>query len=243
MRKITTLVVAATLLVAAMFVIPQTVRARDGQDDSSSSSGTSTGTSGSSGSSTTTESETEQHATQDANELMQKLRQQRLDAEKQRLDGLKQAEKNTERSEQRKEAFAKACQNRSNSFAKRMQDISSHAKKQAATLDTINDRLQAFVKDKNLTVPNYDTLLTAVQTQRKVVEDLSGTIVGNAGSFDCTSNDTAKESLATFKDSLQQAIDALKTYKNDLKALIKAVKTAAEASKPTETEGASNAQQ
>lgn len=137
--------------------------------------------------------------------------------------------------DQRNETFKKGCEARVAGFKVRMQTVVTGVKHRGETLDSILERVQSYVKEKNLSVLDYQALLTDVQAKKALAQSIYASAKQD-GSFDCTSSDAAKESLNTFKDVAQQEVDAIKAYKDSVRKLITAVKTAAQAA-----EGASNA--
>lgn len=182
----------------------------------------------------------------DTKERLQKLAEQRKEAEKKRLELLDQ-DKNTLRrkseAEQkqaaaRKEQFKAACENRRENFRNRLESIGTRAQKHVATLESITARVEEFKTRKNLTVENYDALVADVAAQKALVQSLATTVKEQADTFTCGEEPgQASASLAAFKDALQQQIEALKAYKTSVKNLIVAVRAAA-----VQAEGAGDAQ-
>lgn len=240
MRK--KLLMVPLVLVSAFIAlaVPLAVRAEDGSGDSggSGSSGGSSSSGGSGDSSQTDQqtAEAQKKAAEQAAEQAKKLAEQRQEAAKQREEQLKHQQEQENQTENEaakeandkaKDAFEKACSANSESFQNRVKGIHTRATQHITVLNNIDDRVEAYVKDHNLTVANYDTLLTAVKTQRQLVATLE--TAAEQATFTCgTDKSTAQASLAAFKDAYQQELNAIAAYKTALKNLIAAVKAAAQ---------------
>jgi hypothetical protein len=118
-----------------------------------------------------------------------------------------------------------------------MQAVATGIQQRSETLDAILQRVQDYVKAHNLTVTNYQALLTDVQAKKAVAQNIYATAKQDGTSFDCSTSDNAKESLASFKDVAEQEAQAIKAYKEAVRAFITAVKTAAHAAEGTATNG------
>lgn len=195
------------------------------------------------------QTESEEKAEEIAREQAKKLAEQRKEAEKRRLEALKKtqeqerealkkrSEAEKKKAEEAKEKFKAACENRRESFKTRMENISERAGRHVSRLESITERVDAFKTTKNLTVENYDALLADVENKKALVETLAEAVKQQAEAFTCGEEEgEAKANLSTFKDALEQEIDALKAYKTSVKNLIVAVKTAAEQAEGTSDE-------
>ena len=245
------------VLVLSLIAAPHIVRA----EDDSQGSGSTSGSGGSSDQQTEAqkqaaeaEQEAQQKAAEQAKEQAQKLAEQRKEAEQQRQEAQKKAdeaakealekqseavqEQENKATEDHTQAFKNACENRSESFKTRMTTVTTAIQNHAQELDTLVGRLKTYITDHNLTVANYATLLTAIETQKALVQSVASTAQQNAGTFDCSTPSSAKESLTGFSDVVKQEVDAVNAYKAAVQNLITAVKNAA----ATTTGGTSNAQ-
>jgi hypothetical protein len=185
----------------------------------------------------------EQTAQKQADALISTLSKQRQQAVDQRTATVKKAadaeqaaldkqSASVQKQEQRikdarVKAFQTACQARVADYKIRLQAIVTTEKQRSDTLDAVLDRVETYVKNKNVAVAQYDTLLTDVQTKKLVVASIYTTAKQNQNTFDCSSLDSAKESLAAFTDIAQQEVNAIKDYKTSVRTLLAAVKTAA----------------
>jgi|GEM_PF-2320031 len=245
-KKLYVLPALAIALVLALAAVPRAAFAEDGSDSSTSGSDSSSGSGGADSgddnhnSGTTTDSPN-RHAQEQAQEQLKKLQEQRSEAAKQRMEAAREKAKSSDDTETKKnEAFKKACDNRADNFKNRLENIGSRAQTQQQKIDAIVQRVTAFKESKNLDVANYDALLADVNAKKQVVADLVTATQQAGQNFTCgATSDEAKANLATFKDALQQQINAMKDYRTAVKNLIVAVKTAAEAANG----GASNEQQ
>ena len=160
-------------------------------------------------------------------EAAKKAAELQAEAAKKAEERLKQAaEKRAEAEKKIQEARQKACENRRESFKKRMEGVAERSKKRLEIFDKITERVEAFVKNKNLDVPNYDQLLADVQAKREALHDAHTVAKERADDFDCD-KEAGKTNVLSFKEALSGEIDAFKAYKEALKNLIKAVKAAA----------------
>lgn len=230
MKKVTLLLPIAVLVMA--LAVGTRVLAQDGQNDNSA------------------ETEATQTATQQANEQAQKLAEQLREAQQKRAEQQqKDAEARTEAlqkqseavreqekqaAEKKKEEFQKACETRRENFKTRMESVTESVKTRTKSMNAIVDRIKAFVKNNNLTVPNYAALLAAVQTQSQLAQSISTTVEKEGDGVDCSDSTAAKNSVAAFKDAVGQDVSALQAFKTAVVNLITAVRTAAQ--------GANNAQ-
>ena len=131
-------------------------------------------------------------------------------------------------------AHLKSCQNRQHAIDNILRRIVSRGQNQLELFTTIANRVEAFKTNKNLTVANYDQMLTTLLADHtKATNDLS--TMKTTDTLDCNSPDP-KGLVTAFKADLQQEISDLKTYRTDVKNLIVAVKTSigqSTTSKPT----------
>lgn len=175
-------------------------------------------------------------AAEDTNERSEKLKQLRDAAAQKRQAALEKlqaqrqlmSDAQKEREAKRNENFKKACQNRHEAYKKRLANVKVRVERHIDTLDKIVLRVDTFVTDKNLTVPDYAALLADAKAKGELVDSVHAALKEKAEAFDCgNSPDEAKAALADFKDAFKQELDALHDYKMAVKDLIKAVKTVA----------------
>lgn len=123
------------------------------------------------------------------------------------------------------DAKLKACQNREKVIKKIMSRVADRGEKQLELFSTIADRTKTFYANKNLTIGNYDALVTEVDTKKSVAQETVRTIKSASTTFTCDSN-TPKETVGSFKESLAAEIKALREYRTAVKDLIVGVKSA-----------------
>jgi len=222
MRKQVRYVGSATVALAFVLTLLMTPYAAWAEDGSGS--GDSSSTSSSSGTGTNDGTETEGGQTSSSQQIDQ-LRALRDQAAKQRQENLQKEQESEdqgdasqqEQTKKHNQEFQNACKGRLNEFKRRLTAITSLSQKRSQALDTIVQRLDSFVQDNKLTVPNYDTLKAAVSTQAQLVASLQQTLEGLVTNFSCgTSQDEAKASLASFKDAFTQEIKALQDQVSQL---------------------------
>lgn len=226
MTKRSIFIVPLVLLAAVLAVAtPLAVRAEDTTDSSSSSSSEADQKA----------AEAQKKAAEQAAEQAKKLAEQRQEAAKQRQEtaqhqneqesqAASEAAKNA--AEKAKEAFEKSCESNSTGFENRVKGIRERATNHISVLNNIDDRVEAYVKNNNLTVANYDALLTEVKTQRQLVTTLESQI--SQTTFSCgTDKVTTQETVSSIRDGYKQELSAIAAYKEALKNLIAAVKAAA----------------
>lgn len=234
------------MLVLGTVIVPHVVRAEDGQDETETeqSSGSNESQTEAAKKAAEAQREAAKKAAEKAKEAAQKLAEQRKEAAQKRAEAAKekvesQTETEKEDDSARQEAFQKSCEDRVENYKQRMETVITAVQKRAESIDTLVQRIQQFVSEKNLTVGNYTTLLTAIDTQKTLAKTIAVSAKENASGFDCSSSTSAKESLTSFSDVVKQEVDAIKAYKSAVLDLISAVKAAAGV---TTTEGTNNAQ-
>jgi len=173
-------------------------------------------------------SETEDHAQQQASEMIKKLLQERREAAKKRLEDNNTAKTERQNSAE-SERFKKACENRQASYKNRLENIAERSQKHIEVLDKIVERLKNFKETKNLTVDNYDALLTNLEAKKLIVHNVQEAAKELASADFSCDRTAALEAVKAFTDILHQQISALKDYKTATKDLIVAIKTAAQA--------------
>jgi hypothetical protein len=173
-----------------------------------------------------------------AKDQAKKLTEQKNEAEKQRIEVQKKLEEQkreatkklseTEASslKQAKEKYLIECESKHQSFKSKLDNVNNSTNNHINTLSTIDSRIQDFIKNNSITVPNYETLILNVNTQRQLLQNLQDNSTNDVRLFKCGTNPgDASLSLQSYKDNYLQEINAIKTYKQSLKDLISAVKT------------------
>jgi nickel-dependent lactate racemase len=137
-------------------------------------------------------------------------------------------DKKTEVKQHTQEQRQKACEARKTNLSKRMSNALKHAKKHQQTFDKIYARVKDFVDSKGLTVENYDSLTSAVDTAKSDSTASISALESLDVDVDCTSQNVAT-SVSNFQQAVKSTRDSLKTYRSSITDLIKAVKGASSA--------------
>lgn len=116
------------------------------------------------------------------------------------------------------------CQNRERVINNVMARISDRGQKQINVIQAINDKVQAFYTNKNVSIDNYDSLMANIETKKTVAEQSMNNVRSMNGSFKC--NDEDPKGIATqFKANTVAQSDSIKEYKNSVHDLVVAIKT------------------
>lgn len=210
------LVSITAMFVAALAFTPVSVFARDGTGATETNTATqtsedsNTGTTSDDSSSTTLtpRQESEQEIEKARAEAKQKIEQAKSDL-KDKLDA----------------ARLQKCENRTTSVNTILSNNAARAKNVLARFEAIAAKVEAYVKNNNLTVPNYDALVADVNAKDAAAAAAIGAVSGTTFSCDTQSaNAVGQFQTGVIKDEL----NALKAYRTSIKNLIAAVKTAAE---------------
>lgn len=155
-------------------------------------------------------------------EIQKKIKLQKLDAQKK----LSVAEQ--EKLKVAKEKYLKSCTEHQKAFKKKLNNINNMTKNNISTLETISLRVQTYVKNKNIVVQNYESLLSNINEQKQLITDLQANATEDVNLFKCGENPgDASGSVKSYKETRIQEINAVKAYKQTIKDLIIAVKNAA----------------
>lgn len=201
-------ILAAGFALAILLAVPSTISAHEATTQQNSS--------------TARQAQLEAERAKKKAELEQTIADRRAEFEKRREDAKTQASAKLE------EAKQKACENRSESFKKRMEGIASRSERRMEVFNKIAERVEAFAEEKNVTVANYDELLSDVETKAEALKQAHELVRENAEVFQCN-GDNAQTNTAIFKEAIAQEHEAFKEYRDSIKSLIKVVKQAIEA--------------
>ena len=178
-----------------------------------------------------TENETDSTTTESSDDSTSRTRAQEVAKHRaelrQKLQEMK-AENKTRLDDARK----KVCENRQEQINSIIKKRSEQATKQFEVFTKISDRVQEFVKTKNLTVENYDSLVAAINEKAAAAQ---AAIETNSGTtFDCatTSGDKPAQLPRTTIDAVRTA---LQEYRTAIKNLIVNVKASADKAESTTT--------
>lgn len=170
-------------------------------------------------------SENQNKAREQANALMEQQKQQ----SQQKLAEMKQ-KFDQKRSQHRQEICAKIGER----TKKRYTSIEERVDKINNRLTQRVERAKAFVTEKNLTVENYEGLLSDIAAKRQAAEAAAAAVKEAATGFDCN-GENAKAQAAAIKAKIATFKTAAKAYKTSVKTFLQAVKTAAQAQLQSES--------
>lgn len=170
---------------------------------------------------TQTSTEVENHARDLAEQFRQKAKEQNAELKK-TVSSKTEAERE------------KSCQARETSIQNRLKKRVASATKHKEVFDKIFTKVQNFHDTKNLSTPDYDSLVAAVNTAKANTETQIAALNSLDTNIDCSQANVA-DTLSTFKASLKSTRESLKAYQTALKNLIKAVHQSAEQTQSTES--------
>lgn len=120
----------------------------------------------------------------------------------------------------------KVCQVKESVIKNRLAGLLKFTANMTDKFSQIATRTEEFYTNKVLpkgqTVPNYDSLVSDIQTKKAAVATLSGTVSQDVNSFSCTATDT-KTQLSKFNADMKAVKAALKNYRTSVRNLIVAV--------------------
>lgn len=207
-------IVAVTTFALPILALAPAAYARQGGDDQSQQGSTSTG------STQTTQPATDQKRVNEA-----EVRNQVTTFEQKGSDSVKSLEAKQDPSKKHTEQERqKSCEARATEITKKLNKKVTDAEKHKAVFDKIFTRVKEFHDTKNLTTPNYDTLVAKTVTAQTAAETSIATLKTFDTTVDCTQVDAAVTKLAGFREALKATRDSLKTYRTSIKDLLVAVK-------------------
>lgn len=137
------------------------------------------------------------------------------------------------------EGRLKSCQARENAVKNRLSSLIRLVTNMEGKFDAIALRVENFYKNKVVpsgkTVPNYDSLVADIATQKTNVQSALTKAQNDMSSFSCTA-DSPKALLNQFRIDMQNVKAALKNYRTSIKNLIVAVRTVVEGGSPEPSE-------
>ncbi|HET9722048.1 MAG TPA: hypothetical protein VFP32_03405 [Candidatus Saccharimonadales bacterium] len=131
------------------------------------------------------------------------------------------------------DAKLRACQNRQTAVNNIMSRIADRGQKQLNLFTTIAGRVETFYTTKQLSLGNYNALVSDVNSQKAAATTAVNTIQSDKVSFKCDGTDP-HGAAQTFKNDLKSEISALQAYRTSVKNLIVGVKSVADT---TSTQG------
>lgn len=117
------------------------------------------------------------------------------------------------------------CQNREMAINNVMARIGDRGEKQIAVIESIQQKVQTFYADKNISVNNYDSLITNVETKKQTATMSMNNVRTMKNGFGCTGDDP-KGVATQFKAYAMTQSDDITEYKNAVHDLVLAIKAA-----------------
>jgi len=145
----------------------------------------------------------------------------------------------TEHAQNQAQAIAnrqKHCEQLQNMVNRQVADFSRNAQNHLTVFNNVYSKVQAFASSKNVTSSNYQSLVTAANTQQSNATQAVAALKSVAVNIDCTQQDPAS-SLATVKTAVDSTRSALQGYQQAIKAVISNLEAA------TKTSATTNSQQ
>ena len=118
-----------------------------------------------------------------------------------------------------------ACEKAQTRINNRIDKISENAANIKSVIDKKYERVQEFYESGQLTTPDYDELVAAIELAKANSEASLEALASYEVDVDCTSEDAAAQ-LDAFRAAAAQAKEDLKTYRKELVALISALQSA-----------------
>jgi chromosome segregation ATPase len=103
--------------------------------------------------------------------------------------------------------------------------VSNNANKIKSVIDKKYERVQEFYASGQLTTPDYDELVAAIELSKANAEASQEALESYVVEIDCTSEEAGGQ-LDAFRSAAAQTKEDLKTYRKDLVALISALQSA-----------------
>lgn len=121
----------------------------------------------------------------------------------------------------------RSCQNREKAIKQQLDHLVQLATNMQIKFDRISQRTQDYYSSKVVpngkSVPNYNQLVSDIQTKKTAVQTAVNTVKSDVADFNCTSN--PKNLLRKFHTDMQAVKQALKDYRTSIKNLIVAVRS------------------
>ena len=125
------------------------------------------------------------------------------------------------------------CEEREERINNIITKASTQAEKQLGVFQSIKDKIVTFYTEKQLSAPDYESLLAAVDEKEAAALAAVGST--EAISLDCGAEGQQRELGTVLRTSVQSLHGALKEYRTAIKDLLKSVKQAYEATQTDDT--------
>lgn len=115
-----------------------------------------------------------------------------------------------------------ACDAHKAEIAKRMANSVTVANRLKGLVDKHYAAIKSYVTDKQLTVPNYDTLTAAADTAQANAQTSIDALTSLNVTIDCTSQNVASQ-VSSYRQAVASTRDALKSYRSAVIKVLTAV--------------------
>lgn len=129
----------------------------------------------------------------------------------------------------------KHCEQMQKMLNNQVADFSRNAQNHLDVFNSVYSKVQAFATSKNVTSAQYQSLVTAANTQQANATQAVAALKTVAVNIDCTQQDPAS-SLATIKSAVDSTRTALQSYQQAIKAVISNLESATKSSSTTNTQ-------
>lgn len=216
---------ASTMLTASLFTVPTFANdSNSGSSNETSHANTSSTTiSVNDSNSQSTEHNQEVKVEQEANTETENTQEDTLNTESNHeiSNLLKSHEKHSDNERQKK------CQAAEHGLETKLKSLAKNATAFQNRIDKALNLAISFQKDHNVTVSNFDQLVTAAQTAQSQAATSVSVLNGLSPNLDCSQN-TVATNVAKFKVAAKQARSDLLKYKESVKEVLQALDAAKE---------------
>jgi hypothetical protein len=117
------------------------------------------------------------------------------------------------------------CQNREMAINSVMARVGDRGQKQLELVESIQGKIQSFYSNKNVSVLNYDELVSNIEAKKQLALTAINTVRTMNGSFSC-SKDNPKGIATQFKSQASGQSSSIKDYRDAVRELATAIKVA-----------------
>ncbi|MFZ2125829.1 MAG: hypothetical protein WA087_01330 [Candidatus Saccharimonadales bacterium] len=117
------------------------------------------------------------------------------------------------------------CQNREMAINNIMARIGDRGEKQIAVIDAVQQKVQTYYTENNISIANYDKLVANITVKKQTATTAMNTVRTMKGSFGC-GNDDPKGVATQFKSQASTQSEDITAYKNAVHDLVVEIKTA-----------------
>lgn len=161
--------------------------------------------------------------------------QERINAAKQKAQAqVESARKNVQAQTQEKRK--QLCENRKKAIDNKLNAFTAAADKHLARLNGAYTKLKDYQTNRNVTVPNYDSLTATADAKQQAATEAVAALKSVSSGVDCSSADVSVQ-LKTVKEAGATARNALKAYRTSLHDILVGLAQATKATVQEKTGG------